>query len=60
MAVDGSMLSKYISKKIKVILVNEEGTLKGTLTKDGKKFFLENKKITISKIAAIKEERNNE
>lgn len=56
MAVDGSMLSKYIGKKIKVILVNEEGTLKGTLTKDGKKFFLENKKITISKIAAIKEE----
>lgn len=60
MAVDGSMLSKYIGKKIKVILVNEEGTLKGTLTKDGKKFFLENKKITISKIAAIKEEKNNE
>lgn len=60
MAVDGSMLSKYIGKKIKVILVNEEGTLKGTLTKDGKKFFLENKKITISKIAAIKEEWNYE
>lgn len=56
MAVDGSMLSKYIGKKIKVILVNEEGTLKGTLIKDGKKFFLENKKITISKIAVIKEE----
>ena len=56
MAVDGSMLSKYIGKKIKVILVNEEGTLKGILTKNGKKFFLENKKITISKIAAIKEE----
>lgn len=34
MAVDGSMLNKYV----------------------GKKFFLENKKITISKIAAIKEE----
>lgn len=60
MAVDGSMLNEYIGKKIKVILVNEEGTLKGTLTKDGKKFFLENSqentKITISKIAAIKEE----
>ena len=60
MAVDGSMLNEYIGKKIKVILVNEEGTLKGTLTKDGKKFILENSqentKITISKIAAIKEE----
>ena len=60
MAVDGSMLSKYVGKKIKVILVNEQGILKGTLTKDGKKFFLENSqentKITISKIAAIKEE----
>ena len=56
MAVDGCMLSKYIGKKIKVILVNEEGTLRGTLIKDGKKFFLENTKITISKIAAIKEE----
>lgn len=56
MAVDGSMLNEYIGKKIKVILVNEEGTLKGTLIKDGKKFFLENTKITISKIAAIKEE----
>ena len=56
MAVDGSMLNEYIGKKIKVILVNEQGTLKGTLTKVGKKFFLENKKITISKIATIKEE----
>ena len=56
MAVDGSMLNEYIGKKIKVILVNEEGTLKGILTKDGKKFFLENKKITISKIVTIKEE----
>lgn len=56
MAVDGSMLDKYVGKKIKVILVNEQGTLKGTLTKDGKKFFLENKKIYISEIAAIKEE----
>ena len=56
MAVDGSMLNEYIGKKIKVILVNEQGTLKGILTKDGKKFFLENKKITISKIATIKEE----
>ena len=49
-----------LAKKIKVILVNEEGTLKGMLTKEGKKFFLENSqentKITISKIAAIKEE----
>ena len=60
MAVDGSMLSKYIGKNIKIIIVNEQGILKGTLTKDGKKFFLENKKITISKIAAIKEEKNNE
>lgn len=60
MAVDGSMLNEYVGKKIKVILVNEQGTLKGILTKDGKKFFLENKKITISKIAAIKEEKNNE
>lgn len=56
MAVDGSMLSKYIDKKIKIILVNDQGTLKGILTKDGKEFFLENKKITISKIATIKEE----
>lgn len=60
MAVDGSMLNKYVGKKIKVIFVNEEGTLKGTLTKDGKKFILknvqENIKLTISKIAAIKEE----
>lgn len=60
MAVDGSMLNEYIEKKIKVILVNEQGTLKGTLTKDGKKFFLknpqENTKLTISKISAIKEE----
>ena len=56
MAVDGSMLNKYVGKKIKIILVNEQGTLKGILIKDDKKFFLENKKITISKIAAIKEE----
>lgn len=56
MAVDGSILNEYVGKKIKIILANDEGTLKGTLTKDGKKFFLENKKITISKIAAIKEE----
>ncbi|AXU11155.1 hypothetical protein DYJ31_07730 [Parvimonas micra] len=60
MAVDGSMLNEYIDKKIKVILVNEEGTLKGILTKDGKKFILknaqENTKLTISKISAIKEE----
>lgn len=57
MAVDGFMLNEYVGKKIKVILVNEQGILKGTLTKDGKKFLLENKKITISKIAAIKEEK---
>lgn len=44
MAVDGSMLNEYVGKKIKIILVNEQGTLKGILTKDGKKFFLENKK----------------
>lgn len=56
MAVDGSMLNKYVDKKIKIFFVNDEGYVKGTLTKDGKKFFLENKKITISKIAAIKEE----
>jgi hypothetical protein len=60
MAVDGSMLNKYVGKKIKVILVNEQGTLKGTLTKEGKKFFLENSqestKLTISKVSAIKEE----
>lgn len=60
MAVDGSMLNKYIDKKIKVILVNEQGILKGILTKDGKKFILknvqENTKLTISKISAIKEE----
>lgn len=56
MAVDGSMLNKYVGKKVKIIFVNEKGSLKGILTKDGKKFFLENKKITISKIAAIKEE----
>ena len=60
MAVDGSMLDKYVGKKIKVILVNEQGILKGTLTKDGKKFILKNAqesiKLTISKISAIKEE----
>ena len=60
MAVDGFMLNEYVDKKIKVILVNEQGILKGTLTKDGKKFILknvqENTKLTISKIAAIKEE----
>lgn len=60
MAVDGSMLNKYVGKKIKVILVNEQGSVKGTLTKDGKKFFLknpqENTKLTISKISAIKDE----
>ena len=54
------MLNEYIGKKIKVTLVNEQGTLKGTLIKDDKKFILknaqENTKITISKIAAIKEE----
>lgn len=54
------MLNEYVDKKIKVILVNEQGILKGTLTKDGKKFILknvqENTKLTISKIAAIKEE----
>ncbi len=27
MAVDGSMLNKYVGKKIKIILVNEQGTL---------------------------------
>ena len=60
MAVDGSMLNKYVGKKIKIFFTNDESALKGTLTKDGKKFFLENSqentKITISKIAAIKEE----
>jgi|GEM_PF-1597307 hypothetical protein len=60
MAVDGSMLDKYVGKKIKIFFTNDESALKGTLTKDGKKFFLENSqentKITISKIAAIKEE----
>ena len=56
MAVDGSMLDKYVGKKIKIFFTKDESALKGTLTKDGKKFFWENKKITISKIAAIKEE----
>lgn len=60
MAVDGSMLNKYVGKKIKIFFVNNQGDLKGTLTKDGKRFILknaqENTKITISKIAAIKEE----
>lgn len=60
MAVDGSMLNKYVDKKIKIFFVNDEGSVKGTLTKDGKKFILknaqENTKLTISKIAAIKEE----
>ena len=60
MAVDGSMLNKYVGKKIKIIFANEQGTLKGTLTKDGKKFILKNAqestKLTISKISAIKEE----
>lgn len=60
MAVDGSMLNKYVDKKIKIFFVNDEGSVKGTLTKEGKKFILknaqENTKLTISKIAAIKEE----
>lgn len=60
MAVDGSMLNEYIGKKMKIILVNEQGILKGTLTKDGKKFILKNAqesiKLTISKISVIKEE----
>lgn len=60
MAVDGSMLNKYVGKKIKIFFTNDESALKGILTKDGKKFFLknaqENTKLTISKIAAIKEE----
>lgn len=58
--VDGSMLNKYVDKKIKIFFVNDEGYVKGTLTKDGKKFILknaqENTKLTISKISAIKEE----
>lgn len=60
MAVDGSMLNKYVEKKIKIFFTNDESALKGTLTKDGKKFILknaqENTKLTISKISAIKEE----
>ena len=60
MAVDGSMLNKYVGKKIKIFFTNDESALKGTLTKDGKKFILknakENIKLTISKISAIKEE----
>ena len=60
MAVDGSILNKYVDKKIKIFFVNDECSVKGTLTKDGKKFILknaqENTKLTISKIAAIKEE----
>lgn len=60
MAVDGSMLNKYVGKKIKIFFTNDESALKGTLTKDGKKFFLENPqestKLTISKISAIKGE----
>lgn len=60
MAVDGSMLNKYVDKKIKIFFVNDEGSVKGTLTKEGKKFILknaqENTKLTISKISAIKEE----
>lgn len=56
MAVDGSMLNEYIGKKVKIIFANEKGSLKGTLTKKDKKFFLENTKLTLSKISAIKEE----
>lgn len=60
MAVDGSMLNKYVGKKIKIFFTNDESALKGILTKDGKKFILknaqENTKLTISKISAIKEE----
>ncbi|WP_314558700.1 hypothetical protein [uncultured Parvimonas sp.] len=60
MAVDGSMLNKYVGKKIKIFFTNDESALKGTLTKDDKKFILknaqENTKLTISKISAIKEE----
>ena len=60
MAVDGSMLNKYVGKKIKIFFTNDERALKGTLTKECKKFILknaqENTKLTISKISAIKEE----
>lgn len=56
MAVDGSMLNEYVGKNVKIIFINEKGSLKGTLTKKDKKFFLENTKLTLSKISAIKEE----
>lgn len=56
MAVDGSLLNEYVGKKVKIIFINEKGSLKGTLTKEGKKFFLKNTKLTLSKISAIKEE----
>ena len=59
--IEGNNLTdKNVDKKIKIFFVNDECSVKGTLTKDGKKFILknaqENTKLTISKIAAIKEE----
>lgn len=55
MAVDGFILDRYLNKQVEIILINGKDTLKGTLKKDGKKFFLDNTKLTISKIATIKE-----
>lgn len=39
MAVDGSMLNKYVGKKIKIFFTNDESALKGTLTKMVKNSF---------------------
>ncbi|MFL8969324.1 hypothetical protein GUI37_01590 [Helcococcus kunzii] len=54
MAVNGFILDQYVNKNVEIILINY-GVLKGILKKDGRKFFLDNKKLTISKIATIKE-----
>lgn len=56
MAVNSLILDEYIDKKVEIILKNNQGILTGKLIKKNKKFFLENKKISISKILAIKEE----
>lgn len=56
MAVNSLILDEYIDKKVEIILKNNQGILTGKLIKKNKNFFLENKKISISKILAIKEE----
>ena len=54
MAVNGFILDQYVGKKVSIFLINS-GTLEGVLKKDGRKFILDNSRLTISKIASIKE-----